>query len=76
MATLREPEKKEDKKDEDEKEETEQQAPDWDIKTPGEMCVRVCLSVCASVCMCACVCVCVWNFVGKVCCDIGEVFGL
>ena len=43
MATLREPEKKEDKKDEDEdeKEETEQQAPDWDIKTPGEVCVCV-----------------------------------
>ena len=57
MATLREGDKKEDKKEEDEeeKEETEQQAPDWNIKTPGmflrrhtpaRVCVRVCVCVC------------------------------
>ena len=48
MATLREGDKKEDKKEEDEeeeKEETEQQAPDWNIKTPGEVCVCVCSCV-------------------------------
>ena len=47
MATLREPEKKEDRKDEDEddREETEQQAPDWDIKTPGAVYVCVCACV-------------------------------
>ena len=40
---------------EDEKEETEQQAPDWDIKTPGA--VSVCVYVCECVCVCVCVCV-------------------